>query len=248
MKKIILLLSLVTISNISAQQKFPVAPEIWSEPVILDTSFARPDLWQEAASFTSNMDTVFFIGGPGLFASYYKNGKWTARVKLNENINDVDIAYRNPTISKNGRRLYFSAWKGYGGWDIWYSDWDTSTSDWGKAYNMGNVINNQYNQDFLYEVSKDTVFCLSQSSNAEYAWNNQKNNWVKVDSFWYHDLGITKNRKKIYYGRYIIYNPPKYWHNGDILVTYWDTTKNYWSDPYSLNINKIPSLSSSIYV
>jgi hypothetical protein len=82
-----------------------------------------------------------------------------------------DVAYRNPTISKNGRRLYFSAWKGYGGWDIWYSDWDKSINDGGQAYNMGNVINDQYNQDMLYEVSKDTVFCLSQSETNLYTLN-----------------------------------------------------------------------------
>ncbi|MFZ5949052.1 MAG: T9SS type A sorting domain-containing protein [Stygiobacter sp.] len=246
MKIIILLLLCVFLITIQAQQKFPIAPEIWSEPVILDTVFARQ--WQEAASFTPNIDTAYYEGGAGIYMSFKKNDKWVSRVKLNSNINDQDIAYRTPTISKNGKRLYFSAWKGYGGWDIWYCDRDTNTNDWGISHNMGNVINNSWNQLFLYEISKDTVFCLSQSSTALYTWNNQKNNWVKADSFWYHDLGIgdikgiaiPSNFKKIYYSRSIVYNSPKYWHNGDILVTYWDTTKNYWGDPYSLNINTIP--------
>jgi len=246
MKKSIILLSLITILEISAQQKYPVAPEIWSEPIILDTVFAES--WQRAAFFTSNSDTAYYEGGTGIYMSCKKDGRWTSRVKLNKNVNDQNVAYRNPSISKDGRRLYFSAYKGYGGWDIWFSDLDTNTNDWGNAYNMGNIINNQYSQDFLYEVSKDTVFCLSQSSTALYVWNILKNNWSKIDSFWYHDIGIGEidgismplTSKKIYYGGGTYYNPPKYWYNGDIVVTYWDTTKNYWSNPFVLNINTTP--------
>jgi hypothetical protein len=246
MKRLIFLLNVIILVNIYAQTKFPIAPEIWSEPTILDTVFTRS--WQTSASFTSSMDTAYYEGGTGIYISYKKNGKWTSRVKLNSTINDQEVAYRTPTISQNGRRLYFSAWKGYGGWDVWYSDWDITSNDWGKAYNMGNIINNQYNQDIVYEVSKDTVFCLSQSETNLYEWSNQNNNWAKIDSFWYHDLGIgdingiaiTKNQKKLYYGRSTVYNPPKYWRNGDILVTYWDSIRNYWGDPYTLNINTIP--------
>jgi len=101
-----------------------------------------------------------------------------------------------------------------GGWDIWYSDWDEKTNDWGVAYNMGPVINNSHPDDqmYLYEVSKDTVFCLAYGSTDLFSWNYQTNNWVKIDSFWYHNLGIgdvdgislPSSHKKIYYGGALI--------------------------------------------
>ncbi len=250
MRTIFLLIIISIPLSVHGQQTFPEAPEIWSEPVVLDTVFARPMQRSASASFTRNMDTVYFEGGTGIYMSYKKDGKWISRMKLNKNINDTNIAYRNPSISKDGKRLYFSAWKGYGGWDIWYSDWDEGTSDWGVAHNMGPVINNSHPDDqmYLYEVSKDTVFCLSYGSTDLFAWNYQSNSLVKIDSFWYHNLGIgdvdgtsmPSNHRKIYYGRGNYYNSPKHWYNGDVLVTYWDSTKNYWGNPLSLNINTIP--------
>jgi len=253
-KEFFLLINILIIPNVlaHAQQNFPHAPEIWSEPVILDTVFARPYALQVSASFTSNIDTAYFEGGTGIYMSYKKDGKWTSRIKLNNNINDVNIAYRNPSISKDGKRLYFSAWKGYGGWDIWYSDWNKQTNDWGEAYNMGPVINNADDQMYLYEVNKDSVFCLSYNETDLYAWNHQENTWVKADSSWYHELGVgdkyglsmTGNKKKIYFGKLFAYKhlDGKPIYNMDIFVTYWDSTKDYWGDVYSLNINTEPKL------
>jgi len=111
MKKIFLIIIILLPFVVLAQQTFPQAPEVWSEPVVLDTVFAIPMQRSASASFTPNIDTAYFEGGTGIYMSYKKDGKWTSRTKLNKYINDTNIAYRNPSISKNGKRLYFSAWK-----------------------------------------------------------------------------------------------------------------------------------------
>ncbi|MCF8356073.1 MAG: T9SS type A sorting domain-containing protein [Melioribacteraceae bacterium] len=249
MKKLIFIIGILLTSNNIAQQRFPPAPEIWSEPVLLDSSFARQYFWEESPSLSSNMDTIYFDRGNGVIHTAIKrDDKWQPSIKLNDNINGFVSKYR-PSISKDGKRLYLSVWAGYGGWDVWYSDWNYDIGDWGTAYNMGAVINNPGDQMYLYEVNKDTVFCLSYGGTNLYSWNYQENSWTKIDSFWYHELGVgdkmglsmTENKKKIYFARGFYNSPEPY--NIDILVTYWDSTSNYWGDVYSLNINTEPTFS-----
>lgn len=116
MKKIFLLtrkwwisITILITSNIIAQQNFSLAPEVWSEPIILDTAFARPYFWEESPSLTRNMDTMYFDRGNGaIHMTIKKDGKWKPSIKLNDSINGFYSKYR-PSISKDGRRLYFSA-------------------------------------------------------------------------------------------------------------------------------------------
>ena len=137
---------------------------------------------------------------------------------------------------------------------------DKQTNDWGTAYNIGPVINNAGDQMYLYEVNKDTVFCLSYGSTNLYAWKYQDNSWAKIDSFWYHELRVgdkyglsmTENRRKIYFAKLFVdeHIDEKPIYDVDIYVTYWDSTKNYWGDVFSLNINTVSKLyadSSSAY-
>ncbi len=250
MKQIIPLLFLIMSYNVFAQESYPLSPEVWSEPVPLDTSFARPFFWEESPSLTASFDTMYFDRGDGtIHISIKVNGRWQPSIKLNNNINGFSSKYR-PSISKDGKRLYFSAWAGYSDWDIWYSDWDTVTNDWGVAKNMGPEINLSGGQYYLYELGKDTIFCLSYGSTDLYAWNSESDRWMKIDSFWYHKLGVgdlmglseTNDRKKIYFGLTLYHLYQKIQFDVDILVTYWDSTKNYWGDVYSLNIDTRPKL------
>ena len=80
----------------------------------------------------------------GYICSVQINGKWKEPVKLNLNINPGGTATRNCSISQDGKRLYFSGWGGYGGWDLWYSDWNDTTNDWSPAINMGPEINSNF--------------------------------------------------------------------------------------------------------
>lgn len=218
---------------------WPIAPEVWSEPVLLDSVFIYPFSNIESSALTPNFDTIYFSAGP-VYSSVKTNGKWEKPKKLNSNIN-VGAGVRDCSISKDGRRLYFSGYGGYGAWDIWYSDIDSNTNDWGPGYNMGPQINSASNDAYFYEVSKDTAYVLQCWTMINYyIYNNRINQWSKIDSFWYHPLGgvemygvsITKDKKKMYFGRFRYDN----WIY-DLGVCYWDSSSNQWGSMYNLNIN-----------
>lgn len=82
--------------------------------------------------------------GPQLTNLYYtilKNDKWsvpTPVVEINSDFHD-----RMPSISQDGRYLYFSSDRpgGFGRDDIWISEYDYAAKRWGKPYNAGRSIN-----------------------------------------------------------------------------------------------------------
>ncbi len=242
MKKLNLLIVIMLLFFIQIlPQNWPTAPEVWSEPVLLDSVFNVPYKWHEAPALTPNLDTIYFAKG-SIWCSVKSNGRWETPEQLNLNINPNGVYTRNCSISKDGKRLYFSGWGGYGGWDLWYSDWDTLTNDWGPRYNMGPAINSASVDLYLYEVNKDTIYTTSDVGFPNYfIYDNKKEQWVKVDSFWNHQLGgaemmglsLTKNKKKMYFGKF---RNEKEW-SLDLCVCYWDTVINYWGDVKYLNIN-----------
>lgn len=221
-------------------QDWETAPEVWSEPVLLDSVFNIPYHWLETPSFTKNMDTIYFMDSR-IHMSYKLDDKWVEPIKLSDNVNGFE-AMRNCSISKDGKRLYMSAWGGYGGWDLWYSDWDVNLKDWAPAQNMGASINSNSNDWLVFEQNKDTIYTIQAWQYPfVYAFDSLLSEWVKIDSFRYHPIsGVTmfgislpENGKKIYFGK-------RRWERewGLVLgVTYWDTTQQYWGDAYYLNIN-----------
>ncbi len=233
-------------------QNWPTAPEVWSEPVLFDSLFNTPNDWLESPCFTNNLDTLYLDKSDGIHRSVKINGKWQPTTKLNSYINPGGVATRYCSISRDGRRLYFAGWGGYGSWDIWKSEFDTVTNDWGPAYNMGPVVNTTDDDSYLYEVNKDTIFTTSGIGHPDlFAYNNNLGTWAKIDSFWYHQIGgarmsglsLTKNNKKMYFGK-------KRWEEAwgyDLCVTYWDPLIKYWGNTYYLNINTQTSLVNNIY-
>ena len=239
-KTILICLTLLNITLLS--QDWPTAPEVWSEPVLLDSVFNKPFNWLESPSLTENMDTLYLDMSDGIYYSIKKEAKWQEPVKLNSNINPGGVATRYSSISKDGKRLYFSGWGGYGGWDLWYSDWDDSTNDWSIGINMGPEINSGGFELYLYELTDDSIYVIGSSENLRlYIRDEESNKWQVGDYFTYHPLGgvemygvsLTENRNKMYFGK-------RRWEKEwaiDLCVTYWDTTENYWGDVYYLNIN-----------
>lgn len=208
MKKILNLFLFLPLLAIS--QNYPIAPEIWSTPVRLD-SFSQKYIGESCPSLTKNLDTMYFYQEGEIYCSLNINGVWQTPKRLNNNVND-GTPIRSPSISKDGRRLYYSSWGGFGGWDLWYNDWDETLKDWGPAYNMGPDINSPYHDSYIFELSRDTLYTISfkwaSDGPAKYVWNDSLLKWVVIDSFYYNHIGagylyglsITKNRKKLYYG------------------------------------------------
>ncbi|MCX6174783.1 MAG: T9SS type A sorting domain-containing protein [Ignavibacteriales bacterium] len=248
MNKIIVTIMVIFSIKLSAQD-YPLAPEVWSEPKRVEDIYIK-GIDADNPSLTKNLDTMYFYRSGEIYVTTLKEGKWQTPKRLNNNVN-AGGAMRNPSISKDGRRIYYAAWGGYGGWDLWYNDWDPLTNDWGSYKNLGPKLNSPTMDWYLYEVSKDTLFILDDKvatpSPILYVFNKTKNDWAIADSFYYHKLGccsvqgisMPANKKKIYYSD-INFS----WSNGnykkrysELCIVYWDENKNYWSDPYFLNIN-----------
>lgn len=131
MKSKFLLLTTIILTwqlNITYAQDWPTAPEIWSEPVLLDSLFNIPYHWLESPSLTQGMDTLYYFDSR-INMPHKKDGKWTLPVQLTDNVNGFS-AMRECSISKDGKKLYMCAWGGYGGWDVYYLNINTKTVPW----------------------------------------------------------------------------------------------------------------------
>lgn len=255
-RPLFLLCVLLTFPSISFPQlkdwiHLPVGKEVWSEPVRID-SFSMPVRWGWACSLNQSMDTIYVLSGGGdIYTSYRKNGTWQTPKRLNSYINN-ETPVRHPVISKDGKRLYFSSWRGgYGGWDLYCSSWDSVTKDWGMAENLGPNVNTVWADYFAYELSPDTLYCVTDRwvplGVCIFVKDKLKNDWKIIDSSYYPNgpeyhhlfgggyiegLSITADRKKAYFSKYLEDSS-----HTELHVTYWDSVNNRWGDTYRLNIN-----------
>ena len=103
------------------------------------------------------------MGDGNIYSTSLDGDKWSAPVKLNDNINTKNWE-PSAFISADGNTLYFISNKpgGFGGRDLYVSKM-TSEGDWGKAENMGANINTAYDEDAPF-IHPDGV-SLSFSSN-----------------------------------------------------------------------------------
>ena len=95
-----------------------------------------------------------------IFATEFKNGKWSEMQKLNDNINTL-YNETHASLSPNGQFLYFTSDRkgGYGGLDIYRSS-RNETGDWGNPINLGPLINSPYNEEspFMSSDAKKLFF------------------------------------------------------------------------------------------
>jgi outer membrane protein OmpA-like peptidoglycan-associated protein len=77
-----------------------------------------------------------------IFSTDNINGKWSPLHRLGKEINDVNTFEGMPSITADGKVLFFASARegGYGGLDIYKSVRDND-GNWGKAENLGPVIN-----------------------------------------------------------------------------------------------------------
>lgn len=103
-----------------------------------------------------------------IYVSELINGKWTDPVNLGPNINGRDTWESQPSISSDGKTLYFSSIRpeniGFSypeniTCDLWYSVKDEQ-GKWGKAINMGPQINTSGNEKapFMHSDSRTLYF------------------------------------------------------------------------------------------
>jgi outer membrane protein OmpA-like peptidoglycan-associated protein len=105
-------------------------------------------------------------GGPqvncDIWTSDFVNNEWTELKKLGgEKVNDKSRWDSQPTISADGKTIYFTSDRsgGYGGVDIWKTEKD-ATGEWGAPINLGPTINTNGDEKapFMHSDSQTLYF------------------------------------------------------------------------------------------
>ncbi len=96
-----------------------------------------------------------------IYWTKFGGGKWSALRKLSSNINNRSTWEAQPSITADGKILYFASDRkgGYGGYDIYYSERDVS-GHWMPAKNVGPLINTPNNEKtpFIHTDSQTLYF------------------------------------------------------------------------------------------
>jgi outer membrane protein OmpA-like peptidoglycan-associated protein len=102
-----------------------------------------------------NNENQFF-----LYMSKKEDGEWTEPTKLP--FNNVDYSIGHPSLSADGKTLYFSSDMpgGYGGSDLYKSAYDGSS--WSQPVNLGSSINTPGNEVFPYVDKSDKLYFSSE--------------------------------------------------------------------------------------
>jgi outer membrane protein OmpA-like peptidoglycan-associated protein len=96
----------------------------------------------------------------GIYTADLVNGKWT-NVKPS-NLNNADYIVYHPSLSRDGKKLYFSSDMpgGFGGTDIYVSDVNADGS-LGTPKNLGNIVNTEGNESFPFIHSEEGTLYFS---------------------------------------------------------------------------------------
>ncbi len=106
--------------------------------------------------------TVADAGGNyDIYTSDFVNGQWTEVRDLGKNVNNPDAWDSQPSISADGKTLYFASNRpgGYGGVDLWKTE-KGGDGNWQPAVNLGGNINTQGDEKspFMHWDSKTLYF------------------------------------------------------------------------------------------
>lgn len=89
-----------------------------------------------------------------------EEGNWTAPEELS--INDPNFMFAHPSLSEDGKTLYFSSNKsgGFGGMDIWKVE-QLESGEWGTPMNLGSRVNSKGDEVFPSLKSADSLYFSS---------------------------------------------------------------------------------------
>jgi outer membrane protein OmpA-like peptidoglycan-associated protein len=129
-----------------------------------------------------------------IFKASLVNENWENIVCLS--INDIAFSTSNPSVSRDGKTLYFSSDRpgGFGGVDIWKVALDANGMPIGTAENLGNIVNTESNESFPF---------ISDNNDILYFASNGRNGFGAYDVYFYEflkkegvkNLGNTINTK-----------------------------------------------------
>jgi hypothetical protein len=137
----------------------------WSRPSLFSRDVNGP-LSEASATFNGEQNVLYFTQtlhsdekltelekttvplNLGIFQATQTNKGWLITREFPYNDDSVNVAY--PSLSPDGKRLYFSSTMpgGFGGYDIYSSDY--VNGQWQKPLNMGPIINTSENEVFPF--------------------------------------------------------------------------------------------------
>lgn len=174
-----------------AQTQYSQAPEFWSIPEKVAV-ISNWGLRTESPSISFDRQKLYIDAG-GIAVTELADTGWTKPYPLNNNINQ-HLA-RWPSISPNGKRIFFSWY--IGGWDLYYSDWDSTINDWGPAISCGPNVNNPEETQFTGSLPNDSTLIFLRSTETHVShWDSEKGIWGSSEKwptpdFWFQsDKGI----------------------------------------------------------
>ncbi|MGE0078257.1 MAG: OmpA family protein [Bacteroidales bacterium] len=139
----------VGIKNTKWQEDFYVSNKNdegnWSKGIPIGEPL-NTDINEGAQGLSADGKTMYYTICSGVCNLYTSvknsNGTWSAPVKLPPQINSSRYSEKQPSISPDGRTLYFVSNRpgGLGGFDIWKSEKNIDGT-WGNAVNIGEPIN-----------------------------------------------------------------------------------------------------------
>jgi len=97
-----------------------------------------------------------------IYESTLQNGKWSAPVLLDANVNSADYIETSACYSPDGEMIFFSSNRpgGFGGKDL-YSVKKLPNGKWAKPFNLGPTINTEYNEDAPFVHPSDNILFFS---------------------------------------------------------------------------------------
>ena len=163
------------------QERFSYAPNSGSNSFQAGTPMPAPfnmNNNEGGASLSADNRYMFFTickndGGDqlncDLFYTVFQNGAWSEIKNAGPNINGKDTWESQPSLSSDGRTLYFASNRvgGLGGIDIWKSSKDAK-GNWGVPENLGPRINTDGNEKSPFFHSDGQTLYFSSTGHLGY--------------------------------------------------------------------------------
>jgi outer membrane protein OmpA-like peptidoglycan-associated protein len=163
------------------QERFSFAPNAGSNSFQAGTPMPSPfnmNNNEGGASLSADNRYMFFTickndGGDqlncDLFYTVFQNGTWSEIKNAGPNINGKDTWESQPSLSSDGRTLYFASNRvgGLGGIDIWKSTKDAK-GNWGVPENLGPRINTDGNEKSPFFHSDGQTLYFSSTGHLGY--------------------------------------------------------------------------------
>lgn len=217
----------------------------WGEPVRL----AYPvnlEGWESLDPFiTRDGHQLYFVTsrpehpGEDIWVVRWNGVGWDSLTWLGPNVNTSGWRQIDPSVSADGKKLYFATGGGYGGFDLWVSTWQDRA--WGVAGNLGPNINTGFTErSVCISADGSTLYIGANRYEPPFlslwtshwdgtAWTplelmGDSLNDPHYDSY---EPFISANESVLYYIRWTG------WNGMDILSSQWE--EGGWSDPETLS-------------